>query len=369
MVITALAAALLGGGGLVASAAPAAHQATPQAVQAPKPANVNDVGSAPRIVGFPGTTLAAGQQTTIKIGGQTFGGVAVPANATGVTLSVTTLNTTGTGGLKLWTTGAGEPGPTNVDAVQGQEHTGFPQVGLSDTGTIDVKATVRTTFVMALLRYNTPVAAPAPTRQTVFDANTVLTGRPDSGSHGTWATDTIGREAHLNDQGAALSSHCNGLPNCHFYTGTITDMGTFTTIDGAPSPEAGTPITGSVTGQIVGAEQVEFFANTLADSSRVPATMDGTGVATSDWFRQFFPSGAFFSGENEITWGWTYATACESWTNAKSGDSGDITGADCSPAAASTKAAVTGAPSMHLISVIHQDPAFICPQPCRFAIR
>lgn len=158
--------------------------------------------------------------------------------------------------------------------------------------------------------------------------DTSLTNREDSGNHGNWAVDTITRSATLTRDHAVSASKCGGTAACYFFKGSVVDTGSFISITGANSPEAGTAIPGThVTGTISGSSTFEFYANGVPDASLVPAALSGNGQSTATWFRQFFPDGTAFVGETEPVWGWTYQdTLCEKWVNKSSGDTGDIAG-------------------------------------------
>ena len=55
---------------------------------------------------------------------------------------------------------------------------------------------------------------------------------------------------------------------CWFYTGSVSDTGTFTTDAGANSPNAGVAIHGVVTGTINGVDHFEFYST---DRTPTPA--------------------------------------------------------------------------------------------------
>lgn len=126
-------------------------------------ANTTVVPSAPRIVAPPGMALNAGQTVTLAVGGHTFGDVTVPADATGVTVSITSLNPAAAGQLVAWTTDAGRPGTPNVTYAKGESATNVVTIGLNDAGKLNVYSSAKTKFAMALMAFNTPAPAPAPT--------------------------------------------------------------------------------------------------------------------------------------------------------------------------------------------------------------
>jgi hypothetical protein len=161
-----------------------------------------------------------------------------------------------------------------------------------------------------------------------------LTNRPDSGGHGNWATDTIVRNVAITKQGAVPASNCGaGATSCFFYTGSLTDTGTFVTIKDAKSPVAGTPINGVLSGTMSGGAKLEFYATSDAPSpSLVQGNVDGPGTdaaetTTARWAAQFFPAGVTVTDAKLNDWKWTYADSlCETHTQSLGGLTGDILG-------------------------------------------
>lgn len=157
-----------------------------------------------------------------------------------------------------------------------------------------------------------------------------LSDRPDSGAHGTWAKDALTRTVAITRQHAAKASECGGgATKCWYYTGSIVDNGSFTTVDGGKSPEAGADIAGTVSGTVAGASQIEFYASSNApDPSKVDATVTGAAHPTGEWVKMFFPAGTVVTESDLLDWAWTYTApaTCEKWVNAKAGNTGDITG-------------------------------------------
>lgn len=157
-----------------------------------------------------------------------------------------------------------------------------------------------------------------------------LVDRPDSGAHGTWAKDGLTRTVAITRQHAAKASECGGgATKCWYYTGSIVDNGSFTTVDGGKSPEAGADIAGTVSGTVAGASQIEFYASSNApDPSKVDATVTGAAHPTGEWVKMFFPTGTVVTDTDLLDWAWTYNApgTCEKWVNAKAGNTGDITG-------------------------------------------
>lgn len=144
--------------------------------------------------------------------------------------------------------------------------------------------------------------------------------RPDSGAsgHGNWANDVFTRTINW-------SSDCKGT-----YTFVVDDQGTFTTIANGFSPQAGTPFGPSFTGSIRGGALLTVKSSTRPHFPVMPV---GGWPSTGDW-----PS-TMFDGEHDTkmgAWGWTYATPCEHWTNASTGNQGDVTGCTCPPTTTTT---------------------------------
>lgn len=173
-------------------------------------------------------------------------------------------------------------------------------------------------------------------------AQTDITNDQDSGNNGNWAIDTLTRQITVVRHGQVAASLCggtatNGITGCWFYTALLSDSGSFTTITGASSPNAGTAIHGKLTGSVTGGSAFEFYANSNdPQSSLVPATLDAStsGTDSSNWPARFFTPATAIAGMNEINWTYTYdaPTTCETWVDAfNNGDGGrpadgDITG-------------------------------------------
>lgn len=162
-------------------------------------------------------------------------------------------------------------------------------------------------------------------------ASTKVTDRNDSGVAGNWAKDTFGRSITVSRTSAAEASKCGASAvKCWFYTGEIIDLGTFETISGANTPQDATKtISGVVKGSFGGGAQIEFYASDGSpDATGVAPTLAGNGVATTDWHKQFFNAGTAYSAVNLVNWGWQYnaPALCETWTNSKAANLGNITG-------------------------------------------
>jgi hypothetical protein len=163
-------------------------------------------------------------------------------------------------------------------------------------------------------------------------AVTHLTNRSDSATDGsTWAKDNFNRTAIVTRQHASPASKCGpAAVTCWFYTETNSDMGTFTTVAGANSPQHQVSINGVVSGSMVGANHLEFYADSATPkASRVPATLSGdTGASSGTWPAKFFANGTTVTDPTQIGWSWTYTapSTCEAWTNSVNGNTGDVTG-------------------------------------------
>lgn len=134
-------------------------------------------------------------------------------------------------------------------------------------------------------------------------ASTAITGRPDSGGNGTWATDSMTRTITITSLGSGS------------YTATLKDTrGTFTTGRGdfVPNQSAspGVKFTQRITGMFSGTASFSFTATAAPDGKLVPRRATGAGPTdTSDWFKLAFPAGTVFGGTGILnTWGWSYAT-------------------------------------------------------------
>lgn len=162
-------------------------------------------------------------------------------------------------------------------------------------------------------------------------ADTMVTGRDDTATDASvWAKDAMTRTLTVVRQSAAEASKCGaGAVKCWFYTGTIKDNGTFTTVAGAHGPNSATPINGIVQGTVNGVYEIEFYASSDApNSTNVDATVTGNSPSTSNWMKMAFPAGTQFAGFNGVDYKWSYAAAatCENHVQQTSGNSGDILG-------------------------------------------
>lgn len=139
---------------------------------------------------------------------------------------------------------------------------------------------------------------------------TQVNDRPDSGLGGTWAKDTFTRTTYVERE-----TDCT-------YTLRLHDVGTFTTLAGAPSPGGTATLGASFTGTFAGGARIVVTSE--AEPVDPGATSDGT-VSSSQWATLLFPG----NPGKLIKWGWTYTTPCETWKNSMHGNHGDVTGKVC----------------------------------------
>lgn len=191
-----------------------------------------------------------------------------------------------------------------------------------------------------------PAGPPGPSDLSVT-ASTSVSSRTDSGNQGNWAADSFIRFITITRHEAADVSRCGGaVATCWYYTGTITDSGTFLTDAGVQTPNGACTepapsnancsalvINGQVAGNFTGGSHIEFYASSATpDASRVPSTVSGDTPSTGKWYQQFFAGGTGFSGPaNLIDWSWTYSapSTCETWTDAyNNGDGNGIYASD-----------------------------------------
>jgi hypothetical protein len=225
-----LVAVALAAGGIAVATSASASIPTPEA------GNITALPSAPRIVAQPGMQLNAGQTVTLNVAGQNFSGIDVPSNATGATVSISSIAPAAAGALIVWTTEAGVPGTGTVAFGAGERNTNITFVGLNSAGRLNVKATVATKFVMSLLAYTTPLVGaagpksiPAVAPKLLTDVGGSIRGDFDaSGNHiaGTGATDFGSVTLPAGTWDARVVGGFTGLNTA---TGTCLPDGTFLT--------------------------------------------------------------------------------------------------------------------------------------------
>ena len=188
-----------------------------------------------------------------------------------------------------------------------------------------------------------PPGPPGESAQKTITATTAVINWPDGGSN-YWALDNYIRTLTLTRNAAAPSEECGGTPSCWFYTGTLADNGTFTTVNGHASPNGSSSahITGELTGSMIGGASFEFYASSGSpEANLVPATQEYQpgGPTTSGWAKQAFPAGTVFTHMSLTAYRWVYSLGCaaQTWSDGiNPGDDGqgagdgNITGA-CTP--------------------------------------
>lgn len=148
-------------------------------------------------------------------------------------------------------------------------------------------------------------------------AQTAVSNWPESSG---WANDGFTRSVTVTRQHAAPASDCGTTATqCWFYTETLGDSGSFTTVSGHASPNGSSTdkITGTWTGTMSGGGKLEFYASSdTPDPSLVPGTATGAdrggNETTTNWYKLFFPDGTQFglaTGANApfTTYDWDYA--------------------------------------------------------------
>jgi hypothetical protein len=165
-----------------------------------------------------------------------------------------------------------------------------------------------------------------------FIAYTSLSDRPDSGGAGTWALDKMTRQLSITEVSSSDGTYT--------FTATVSDSaGSFTAIDGAPTPNQGAPntgklISGTPSGSFTGSASYSFTASALpaaAHNLGVPASESGAAgdfaESTSGWYEQAFPAGTTFGGAGIGDWGWTYHTSAfpsQSWADTSANAGGQL---------------------------------------------
>lgn len=164
-----------------------------------------------------------------------------------------------------------------------------------------------------------------------------------------WATDAFTRTVVVTRQNEVDATKCgSSAQQCYFYTAQLSDNGSFDAVNGKPAPNTalgGTisaPADAPIHGSMVGGGKIEFYASSNhPDGSLVPAVQKGRGsVGTTDWAKQFFPSGTQFGAFNFTTYQWTYNAGCadQTWVDGiNPGDDGHGAGDGNITAACPTK--------------------------------
>ena len=145
-----------------------------------------------------------------------------------------------------------------------------------------------------------------------MSATTNVSGRDDSGGNGNWATDTFVRSLTVTRHEAAAVSNCGGgVPSCWYYTGTLSDSGTFTTDTGAYTPDQGgagaeDKITGTLSQLRRGLPVAFYTSSSLPDTSVMPSSVTGNSPSTGAWYEQCFRPDIVHGRANLIDWSSTY---------------------------------------------------------------
>jgi hypothetical protein len=185
-------------------------------------------------------------------------------------------------------------------------------------------------------------------------AQTAVTNWPENSG---WANDNYTRNVTLTREGSAPASDCGpSASQCWFYTETLADNGTFTTVDGHASPNGSSTATikGAWTGTMTGGGKLEFYAGSGSpDPKLVPGTANGSKApsGTTGWYKLFFPAGitygtapaqvAGYAPWTTYVWTYTASVTCgsansvtEKWTDGinpgddgQGASDGNITGA------------------------------------------
>ena len=150
-----------------------------------------------------------------------------------------------------------------------------------------------------------------------------LTNDYDSGVGGNaWANDTIKRHLQVFDLGGGM------------YCAVVNDHGSFVTFAGASPGGTGT-VSAGIRGEMNGGYTTTVFSGTPNPSPayKTRGNLGSFDLQCTDAYNcpgahpgywSYFSS---TSGDDLASWGWTYHTAKNGdWTNASTGNSGDITG-------------------------------------------
>lgn len=192
-------------------------------------AGVNPTPANPYIVAPPGSWLGSGDTQTLQIAGRSFSGTAVPSDASSAVVSVTSVSSSSSGYLTVYTTGTRRPGSPTVSYRRNQTTTGTAEVVLDGRGRLTVYSSAHVRFTMRLLSYTTPDAPPpvcvatiatiAPSVKTLTNVGgSIRSGATDFGSvtlpAGTYDTRVIGGFTGFNNTDT-------WLPDGVFLTGTL----------------------------------------------------------------------------------------------------------------------------------------------------
>jgi len=148
-------------------------------------------------------------------------------------------------------------------------------------------------------------AGPAGTSAvTSVSHTTSITSWPESSG---WASDDFTRKVDVTNNGAADVDKCGGAAKCYLFTFTLTDNGTFTTVNGADSPNGTADnITGAFAGTFQGVAVGQFYADSASLSGTVPVAATGAAkpASTTNWATLATTGNAF--GTKLTAYSWDY---------------------------------------------------------------
>ncbi|HVX43511.1 MAG TPA: hypothetical protein VHC49_06485 [Mycobacteriales bacterium] len=151
--------------------------------------------------------------------------------------------------------------------------------------------------------------------------STHVTDWAENGSP-SWAVDNFTRNADVKQGARVDAAKCGaGATECYFYSGTLTDNGTFLANAGAPTPagnDGSATISNVVSGAMSGVAKVEFYAD-QAPTVDLPVSQDGRAPSgplgsTTNWVEAMFPAGTHFGAPHLTGYDWSYTSDCEMWT-------------------------------------------------------
>lgn len=185
-------------------------------------------------------------------------------------------------------------------------------------------------------------AAPAHAAPATVTQVTHVVNRPDGGNGGTWAYDSFARTLTVS---VAVPQPAGTPAGDTAYTATVADKGTFTTVQGSLTPNqavAGAKVGHAVKGTLAGGISYTVTAPSADALTAVAAMAENDNFAapaaadtTANWPERAFTPATGVTVTEGSAWSWTYATACEKWTDsASNGDGnlpadGNITGKAC----------------------------------------
>lgn len=179
--------------------------------------------------------------------------------------------------------------------------------------------------------------------------SSALSNRPDSGGNGNWANDSTTRAAMVVYEGDATTG-------THTYQGSVSDTGSFGALAGADTPnqggtDAGLKLGDSLSGTLAGSTGFAFTTNTFVSTAPASSYSGSNPTGTGSWYELFFASSTTFAGagidnSGPAQWAWSYTSAkdncgtVEHWTDASynSGGQDSTAGNITAPAAGSCPA-------------------------------